>query len=370
MANPRGIATLARWLGPWAKDVDGPEVRRRSVTIAPDGDGDVALTAHIYLPPGATRGFYVLVPGVHFDSTDDRRIVRFCRILAASGAVVFAPRIPSYAALKVQPSAIAEFRRAYRAALELPERPRGVKPRVFSISFGSLLAIHVAASADLGDTVGELILFGGYSDWDSWMEFALTGLIEGVGIAPRDPLNQSVVFTNLIRHMPGAPGDSERAALHEAWHRFCQRTWTRPETRDVAVHGEIARDIAAGLPEPLRRWYLLGCGLEPGNRDMCFDALARAADHASYLYAHRLADRIRCPVTLIHGVDDDVVPYQQSELLAAALGDRVRVRLYLTGLYAHSEARSPRAVGALARELAGLFGILRALVPDDCKETA
>ena len=45
---------------------------------------------------------------------------------------------------------------------------------------------------------------------------------------------------------------------------------------------------------------------------------------------------------LLHGMDDNVVPAQESEFLAADLRGHAPVRLLLSGLISHAEAVSRR----------------------------
>ena len=63
-----------------------------------------------------------------------------------AGFLVFAPFLPTYLALRVEDSVIEEVERAFEAVLNLPGRPPGA-PGVFSISFGSMPALRLAASS-------------------------------------------------------------------------------------------------------------------------------------------------------------------------------------------------------------------------------
>ncbi len=355
---------LARWLGPWTASDACPPQRRRQIAVRADSAGDEEFPAYVYSPAGNPVGAYLIAPGVHHAGPDDPRSDRFCRVLAAAGALVMAPRIPSYVTMRVDPRAIADFERAFRAMRALPDLPATIKPRVFSISVGSLLALHLAAHPVHAGSIGRLVLFGGYGDWDAIMDFLVTGRVGGTFLPEADRLNQAVVFTNLIEHMEGAPSAAELADLHEAWRVFCRRTWSEGAMKHTGF-APVAAEVAQTLPQPLRRWFLVGCGVEAGNYEMCVDALARAGSKGHYLYPTRILSRIQCPVTLVHGLDDDVIPYSQSEFLAEALRHHVPVDLFLTGLYAHSNRAGARSRSplALAREIRRLAGILVRLAP-------
>ena len=359
----RSHLTLARWLGPWAGDRGQPPVRREPLSIAPQRPGDRPFEAWLYLPArGRARGAYLIAPGLHYAGPADPRMDRFCAILAAAGIAVLAPFLPDYTALRIDPRAERDLERALDALLAHPERPPAIRPGVFSISFGSLLALRLAAGPR-GDELGRLLLFGPYADWAETIHFCLTGEIDGRIHGARDPLNQAVVFMNLVADLPGAP--AEPAPLLAAWRRYVESTWGRPEMKVDGRHCEVARRIAADLPAALRPLYLVGCGAEPGALELVRPALARAGERTTFLDPMPLLPRVRTPVTLVHGIDDDVIPYVQSHRLAAALPPAARARVHLTGLYGHtSRAGRPglRAVPALGRELVTMARILDAMV--------
>jgi hypothetical protein len=71
-------------------------------------------------------------------------------------------------------------------------------------------------------------------------------------------------------------------------------------------------------------------------------------------------------VHIVHGRDDDVIPFGQAEILARAMPGSISVATHLTGLYSHTRAAGLAArlseLPALAREGRTLIGILRAIV--------
>jgi pimeloyl-ACP methyl ester carboxylesterase len=356
----RSHLTLARWLGPWAADGARPPVRRDPLRLEPERDGDRAFDAWLYRPArGRVRGAYLIAPGLHYAGPADPRMDRFCAVLAAAGIAVLAPFLPDYTALRIDARAERDLVRALAALLAHPARPPGVLPGVFSISFGSLLALRLAAGP-AGPEIGRLVLFGPYLDWSDTIHFCLTGEIDGRVHGSRDPLNQAVVFMNLVGELPGAPADP--APLLAAWRRYVEATWGRPEMKVDGRHCQVARRIAAELPAELRPLYLVGCGAEPGALDLVRPALARASARTAFLDPRPLLPQIACPVTLVHGIDDDVIPYVQSQRLAAALPRQAQARVLLTGLYGHTGKSGVRGLPALARELVTMARILDAMV--------
>ena len=335
----RSIATLARWLGPWA-----------GATAAPPGgahDDDLdGLRVRIYEPRRAGGVPFFVAPGLHYAGADDPRMDRFCRILAAAGHRVIAPFVPSYLALAPDARAIDDFVRVVDALPRWCERP----PVAFSISFGSLLAL--AAAAARPGAFERIVVFGGYADFHEAMEFCLTG-------AGRDPLNQPVVLMNLLDHIAATPAlhARERPALIAAWRGYVERVWGRPEMKAPERYLAVAEELAPAVPAGVRELFLIGVGARPGAWELVKPALARA-DRRD-LDPRPLLDRITGRVDLVHGTDDDVIPFQHAHALAAGLAN-ADVRVHITGLYGHTGAGFGR-LAALPRELATMFRVLFAL---------
>ncbi len=340
LGSAPSIATLARWLGPWADAATAPIVATEETSVD-------EIRVRIYKPRSAPRATFLIAPGLHFAGPDDVRMDRFCRILAAAGHLVVAPFIPSYLALTPDARAITDFERVYRA---LPQWSAH-KPVVFSISFGSLLAFALAAK--VGDALAGLVIFGGYATFQDTLAFCLTGKVASGREALRDPLNQPVVLMNLLAHLE--PPCSDHAAVSAAWRTYVERTWGRPVMKARERFTEVAAAVV--VPPHVRELFDIGVGVTPGAAALALDALTRfdgsALDPTPYLA------QVTGRVDLVHGTDDDVIPFEHSHMLAARLV-HADVRTHITGLYGHTGAQTPK-LSALAQELLTMVRVLRAL---------
>jgi pimeloyl-ACP methyl ester carboxylesterase len=334
---------LARWLAPWAD----PAARPAADVRDEDLDG---MQVRIYRPlRGRMRATFLIAPGLHYACADDPRMDRFCRVLTRAGHQVVVPFIPDFLALVPTERAKRDFLRAFEALPRWTSR----RPVVFSISFGSLLAFSLAAAR--GGAIERLIIFGGYADLRETLRFSLIGEVASGRAAIRDPLNQPVVLMNLLDHVD--PPAADREAVIAAWRRYVERTWGRAELKLERRFAAIAEELAPSVPASVRELFLVGTGARPGAADLALPALerfdARALDPSPYL------PRITCRVDLVHGVDDDVIPFEHAHALAAGLSN-ADVRVHLTGLYGHTGASRP-TLPAVARELATLVRVLRLL---------
>jgi pimeloyl-ACP methyl ester carboxylesterase len=355
-------ARLARWLGPWTRPSDAPsDVTRQEVRIEPCAAEDRPLAGFVYAPRDrAPQGALLLVPGLHYAGPRDLRMDRFARVLASSGLLVLAPSLPDFEALLPDRRVFGDAERALDALLAHPGRPRG-RPAIFSISFGSLPALHLAGSraADVGGT----ILFGGYADFEDTLRFC----VRGRPGAAHDPLNRPVAFMNLLNHLPDRPDDP--APVLGACRRYIEATWGRPEMKADGRWRSVASSIAEELPREHRRLFALATGLEAGGEALVDEALARAGDHFDFLDPRPLLFRVRGPVHLVHGADDDVIPFEHAHRLAAALPRGAVGGVHVTGLYGHTHVTSPvgmlRDLPALGREIATMARVLRAIAEVD-----
>ncbi len=353
------IAHLLRWLGPWAaQDAAPTRVLRRTVEV------DTAtgpFPAWWYTPTsGPRRGSWILAQGLHFLGPTDPRMDRFARVLAGAGFTVLMPHVRDYMQLLVTTRAIEDFEAAFGRLLTLPDRGPG-RPAVWSVSFGSLLALRLAASERFADRVGGLMTFGGYGDWIETARFCLTGEVGAATVDRRDPLNQPAVFLNVLDRIEGAPEDPRR--LSNAWRRYCRATWGLEVYKRTDARHKVAHTVASDVPVAERALFLAGCGVGEGSHEPAATAVARYPESWAHLDPRPHLHRVRCPVRIVHAADDDVIPPQQRLVIAAALPDTVDVEVHLTGLYGHSEpdasALSMRQARSALREVRTMIGLVR-----------
>lgn len=296
-----------------------------------------------------------IMPGIHFDGADDPRLIRFASVIASSGRAVAVSVLPDYVELTPTPAVFVDADELVEAALSSEHRPRGTA-LLFSISFGSLPAFHVAAG-ERGDEFASLVTFGGYGVWGPTARFALVG---DDTVAHPDPLNRAVVAMNV-----GAVVPSIAESIHQLrplWLEFCQHTWGRPEMKELAALRVVAERLADRLPPSLRNVFLMGCGAT----DDGVEKLVGGLDDGdwAYLDALPLVQKIRTRLHVFHGIADDVIPHAQADAIAGACPPSARVRVYKTGLYSHTGLDGPdsslfaqlREYYTMARMLLALAG--------------
>jgi len=259
---------------------------------------------------------------------------------------VCCPFLPEFRRARVGPELVPDSLAAWDGFLSLPDLPHA-RPGVFSISFGSYPAVHVAARRD----VGALTIFGGFESFEEAIRFSL----EGDPDQPHDPLNRPVVFINLLEYLPDCP--EPRAELGEAWLSYIRRTWGKHSMRYEGGWLEVAERMSAQLPERMRPMFEMGVGIRDGGMEVITEALVEGHSSLLHLDPGPIAPEVSCPVTIVHGRDDDVIPYTQAERLHELFEGSA---LHLTGLYAHtgSSMVGPRALRDELRAMMGIVGAM------------
>ncbi len=259
---------------------------------------------------------------------------------------MLAPFLPAFLKLRISQDVVDDFASAFSWFADRTEQPA-----VFSISFGSLPALKLASDPRFADRLSRLICFGGYADLSATLEFSIAG-------DRRDPLNQAAAFINLLPYFEEVPTDSE--TLVAAWQRYLEATWGRVEMKEPANHRPISQRIGESLAPELRELFWLGTGHEPGGLVIAKKALAKLGSAGDFFDPRSGLGDVRCPVTIVHGRDDDVISVDQAALLANAFPSDADVKVILTGLYDHS--RPSRRLPSIFGELSSMTAMLRALV--------
>lgn len=259
-------------------------------------------------------------------------MVRFMTVLASAGYEVVAPHIQDYQNLRIIHLEGAENARAvdeFSAVVEAESREESVF--VFSISFGSLLALRAASMYP--DRVSHVVTFGGYGDIRRTMIFAATGTVDGVKLLDHDPLNLPILYLQALDLLD----TPEPERLANSWREYIRRTWNKPDLRDGVAHLLIAEAMFNEVHPDDLELFKLGVGHTQAGRDFIMDFLNTF--EFSYLDPRPYLHSLRAPLHIIHGADDDVIPVSEAEILARSVPSCVRIRKYITGMYGHTAGK-------------------------------
>ncbi|MEZ4415273.1 MAG: hypothetical protein R3E10_05930 [Gemmatimonadota bacterium] len=331
-------------------------------------DGRV-VPGTLYRPrsaPGPLPGWVVLHgltrPGRYHPS-----LVRFCRALSSSPAVVLCPEIPEWIELRLAPEQALPVIR--HAVLTLSRRPESHPRRtgLIGFSFGAPQALLAATDPTLTEVLACVAGFGGFFDIERTLRFLFTGDHEWQGRQLHrrpDPYGRWIVGANYLTHLEQhRDAGPVAAALHSLAVAAGER---RIESWDPA-HDPLKAELRASLPttqRPLWDLFVPPAGgdptpeqAEPLVREMA--AVIRSLSPA--MAPDEFVGRLRTPVRLIHGRSDHLIPYTETLRAGAALRGHPDARITITGLFGHSEEGDGAGMRAweglrLLRALAGILG--------------
>jgi dienelactone hydrolase len=355
-------ARTARFLAAYLRNGAGP-FREEETTLEVGGH---AREASLYLPdrPGRAPGWVVL----HGLTVPGRRHVamtRFVRSLAASGAAVLVPDVPSWRELRLDIDAARETLAA--GALHLAADPR-VQPGgvgVIGFSFGATQALMAAADPRLTDALRAVVGFGGYCSVERMIRALFTGEHEWAGAAYRtepDPYGRWIIAGNYLTRIPGfehmhAVQEAALALAVEAGVVGAYAWEPAYDATKAAVRARLA-------PGEQALWDILAPPshaprADPGAARRVADAFAAGALREDpQLDPRPHLDALHGRITLTHGREDRLIPFTETLRLCSQMPARVDASCTITGLFAHSAGATGIHPLAWARETLAFVRLL------------
>ncbi|MBI3395186.1 MAG: hypothetical protein HY042_05080, partial [Spirochaetia bacterium] len=255
----------------------------------------------------------------------DPRMNNVCRALAGVGYTAVAPSYADIKNLLVTSETVDEIADSIvRIAGNADLTPMG-KMGLFSASFTAGPCLIAAASDQAAHLVSSVCTIGTVGAVDSTVGFLLghTGDIDDYGTM--------IMFYNFIRDSIGA-----------------QKSRRLEKAFEIATYDNGLRREVPLLPDYLKTLTKQERSIFAGIRDsrevrLSHFAKIRTSRHFKTLEKNLAVDKrvrgMQAAVTLIHGIDDNVVPPSESEHLHKTFGTLgVRSKLTLTPLISHGDA--------------------------------
>jgi dienelactone hydrolase len=339
-ADMRGIArTVAEW--------ETGAVAEHGLTI-PWRAG--VLPARKYLPQGAQRRPFLLVPGVHASGVDEPRLIGFARDLASMGHPVVTIGPPDLARYTISP----QTTDAIEDAAVWLSRQRDLAPDgrigMIGISFAGGLSIVAAGRSELRDHVAVVLSLGGHGELPRTLRYLCTGIQDdGTRRPPHDYGVVIVLLGVADRVVPSEQVQPLRQALLSFLE--ASRLYLIDKAQSAAEF-ERTHALTAALSEPALTLMNYVNARDVGHLGPILlpHVAALGGDPA---LSPALSPPPAAPVYLLHGTGDNVIPAAESIALARIFAERgVEAHALATPLITHAEV--DRAAGA--RDVWGLVG--------------
>jgi hypothetical protein len=305
-------------------DMPLPDHRPAPLRSPLDGSLQGRLRAgDLYRPGAPARAGLVLVPGAAPGGRDDERLVEFAMTLARSGFLVLVPDIRSLRELQLRPGNRKEIAAALSYLAASAELPGGspVGVGAFSVAVGP--AVLAALEPGMAGQVDFMLLVGGYHDLPRTLRYLTTGYYQVDG--------------RWLHREPNAYGKwvyalSNAQQLDDAADRTALEALARRKLNDPEAPVD---DLLERLSPPAVAVYELIVNADPERVPGLIRQLPSSvrAEISQLDLAQQDLGRLEGRCILVHGLDDDIIPYTESLALAEALsGCRVKLHL-LQGLY-------------------------------------
>jgi pimeloyl-ACP methyl ester carboxylesterase len=282
----------------------------------------------LYRPRESPLAGIVLVPGVAARGKDDPRLVAFATTLARARFLVLVPDIPNLRALRARAEDAQGVADAFSHLLSRSEFPTRGRAGIGAFSYAVGPAVLAALDPGIRERMDFVLGVGGYYDLHQVVTFFTTGYFQKEGqwhyLEPNRYGKWMFVFGN-AEHLTD-PVDQE------AFRRIAERKLENPGagiddlTGHLTPEGESLLDLLENR-DPERTPVLIA-GLPAGIR----------AELDALNLANKDLSRLRARLILLHGTDDRIIPYTESQALAAAMPPG-RAELFLIDGLAHVNTR-------------------------------
>lgn len=255
------------------------------------------------------RAAIVAVPGAVPQGKDDPRFVTFVTTLARAGFAVLVPELAGFRQLRIRPADSREIADAFSYVVSRAELAPDGRAGMFAFSYAVGPTILAALEDDIRQQVRFIIGLGGYHNLPRAMRFFTTGWFEHAGkwqyLTPDDTGRMVLVYSSLdylanvsdralFEQMVTLRSKDRHADLTPLAAKLSADGWA---VYELAVNDDLARfpQLLARLPQAMQQ------------------------DIAQLDLAQRDLKALKARLLLVHGINDNLIPYPESLSLAAAV---------------------------------------------------
>lgn len=306
-----------------------------------------------YRPAAPAKAGVLLIPGAAEEGKDDSRLIAFATSLARVRFLVLVPDLEGIKKLHLQSEDTQEVAEFFRVLVESSRAASVSRYGISAFSYGVGPAILAALDPTIRHEVNFVMGIGGYYDLPQVLAYATTGYFLDQGrwryMPPNDYGKWFFVRSNVHR----LSESSDRSLLRQ----IAARKMENSEADIGSLADSLGPEGSSVLTfitnrDPFRALSLIS-HLPEAIRDEIAD-LDLATKNLSLLNARLL---------LVHGMDDNIVPYTQSVELASSVPPG-QADLYLAKGLLHVDMKGGlvdwwhlwRAVNALLGERDGTRG--------------
>lgn len=267
--------------------------------------------ADLYISQEPPLASIVLIPGVAVQGKDDSRLVAFASTLARSRFMVLVPDIPNLRDLKIRAEDSRTIIDAYTYLISRPEFPAQGQAGIGAFSYAVGPAVIAALDPQIRERVNFILSVGGYYDIEQVITFFTTGYFQNDNgwqyLEPNEYGKWVFVLSNVERL--SNPLDKE------IFFKIAQRKINNPNTS--------IEDLIINLTDEANSILAL---LQNQNHNHTPSLIADIpniihGDLDALNLSNKDLTKLKAKLILLHGTDDDIIPYTESIALARAVAE-------------------------------------------------
>lgn len=261
------------------------------------GSGPTQRTARIYqMDTRGPKTAILFVPGLTPNGILNPRFVAVARSLARSGYVVMTPRLSGFDSFRLEPKAVEEIGFWYN---HMRERPwfQLRKAGIVGVSVGGTLALLAAARQPECRNLDFVVCIGGYQDlWRCQQRWFST--THGVDSHGRYPVQFYGKWILMLTALDGMRSRHDHNQLEKALTDLVVTAKTSVTPASLGTEGHI--------------WYDLALSEQKTN-PVLFAHISQQLQARFYaLTPGQELSAISCPVFLVHGAYDELIPADET----------------------------------------------------------
>jgi hypothetical protein len=325
------------------KSITAPP-KRTAVTLPVAGR---MVPGDLYLPDKKPLAAILLLPGAAEKGKDDPRLLSFANSLTRARFAVLVPDLEDFRSLRVSSADIGETADAFTWLVSQKNLAPQGKAGIFSFSYASGPAILAALEPRITGHVQYIMAVGGYHSLPDVLTFFTTGYFREDGrwrhMEPNAYGKWVFVQSNVERLSD--PGD--------------RQLFQQAAKRKMADLNASLADLVPRLTQEGKNLYDFLENRDPARAIILMNRLPEQIrrEIAALDVAHHDLRPLKANMILVHGYEDDIIPYTESVALANSF-PKGQAKLYLVHGLVHvtlkpglmDKLRLWRAISALLSE--------------------
>lgn len=297
--------------------------------------------ALVHIPTQKEKGLIISLTGFSMSGYQDKRIAAVNHAFAKMGYRVITPQIQTIDNLLIHSTGIDEMKAVIQGiSSDLSLNPNQLRPAVFAPSFTAGIAALAIAELPI-NTVSSLCVVGSFCNFETTISFALTNEKN------LDDYGMHILMKNFLKYE--VENNPQLEALIQT---ALEDNGLRRQVPLLPTLLEQTDNATVELYKKLRN-------NSDFRKEMIMRAWTKIPDFSIWrdrLDVSKHAHKISCPVSIIHGKDDVVIPSSESILLHSLIQPHnPKVHLEITNLLDHGDLKVSLSIFKEISNLARAF---------------